>query len=130
MTLNSDLQVMKRENKQKLRSAVMFIIGAALGAIAYLLITKIILDQTYLSCAPGFFRGGLDASKFSVFMLVGPLMSDKALFYRSTQYVLASIPYAILGALIAVGSKRVVILVVALLIFLRQCSLLVLWLAF
>src|SRR6185369_4502599 len=102
MTMNDITQVNSFENKKIFWSAVKVLVGGVLGAAAYLLTAKIIVDQTYLGCYPKFSRSVVEASKFLPwFILVGPIMSPESRFYQPIQYLLASIPYAVLGTVIA-----------------------------
>ena len=126
MTMNSTAQKKAWEVRHVFWSVVKLLVGGFLGATAYLLIAKIIVDRTFMGCSPGFFRSVIEASKFPASMLVGS-MNPESMFYQPVQYLLASVPYAILGALIVSGSKRTVILVVGLLTLLGLCASLLLW---
>jgi hypothetical protein len=130
MAVNGTTQIKTLKNKQILWSIVRLLLGAVLGATVYLVTANIIVDKTYGGCYPGFFRGVIESSKFPAWILIGSIMSPESKFYQPVQYLLASIPYAILGALIALGSKKVAVLIVGLLTVLFPCVSWLLWIFF
>jgi hypothetical protein len=119
--MNDVTQVKSLENK-KIFWAAKALIGGVLGATVYLLTAKIIVDQTYSGCYPEFSRSVVEGSKFLPWVLVSSIMRSESRLYQPVQYLLASIPYAVLGAFIASSSKRIVILIVACLAFVFLCT--------
>jgi hypothetical protein len=127
MTMNGITQIEARGNKQIFWSAVRLLIGGALGAAAYLVIAKIVMDQPTMACSPRLARSIIEATYFPVGILLGPILHLESRFYQPLQYGLASIPYAVLGALIALGAKKIVIFVAGFLTVFCICVSLVVW---
>ena len=90
-------------------------IGAILGVVSYLWIAKIAMHQTPVGCHNiGILRSVIEASMFPATVLMESTISSKSSFYQPATYGLSSIPYAVLGALLVVGSKRRIIFIASL----------------
>jgi hypothetical protein len=122
MTINGSTQQRVRENKQIFWSALRLLIGGVLGAAAYSLVAKIILDQPYTACSSSLARSLIEASYFPASLLLGLILRHQPVLYQPLLYLLASAPYAVLGALIASGAKKVVILVLGVLVVFFLCG--------
>ena len=120
-------ELKQNNNRQFYRSTFRFLFGGALGAITYILIAQAVVDQTDLRCyQTGLIRSIVEASLFSASALVPRTIPPESIYYQPVLYALSSIPYAVLGTLIALKVNKVIILVVGFMIILWLC----LWLAF
>ncbi len=119
--MNGTTHIRTQTTKQSFWSVVRLLIGGAVGVVAYLLIAKRIVDQTQVGCSgTGFMRSVVEGSTFLVSLLIQSIMSTQAVYYQPSLYALSSIPYGIVGALIALRVKKLIILVVS---FLTLCCL-------
>ena len=119
MTTNRNTPIKTYQNKQIFRSAVRLLFGGILGATAYIGI--IVIDQSVLDYDLGFIRHVIDASLFPAALLVLLTVPDKSIFYLPTIYGLSSLPFAVLGALIADRVEKVMILLFIFLITFYLC---------
>jgi hypothetical protein len=120
MTTKSNTPIKTDQNKQRFQSAVRRLFGGILGATAYLItaLIVIVIEQSSVDYDLGFIRYVIDVSLFPAWLLFGYLITvpDESMFYLLSLYGLSSIPYAVLGALIAVRTEKNIILLVMVLI--------------
>jgi hypothetical protein len=116
MTMNDTTQLKSLENTLLFWSAIRLMLGGILGAVAYLLMVKIIVEQTNATCyQTGLIRSVIEASMFPAWLLIESTIGSESSFYLLYVYGLSSIPYVILGILLALHVKKYIILVVGLL---------------
>jgi hypothetical protein len=116
MTMKDTTQLKSLENKPLFWSASRLILGGILGVVAYLLMVKIIVEQTNATCyQTGLIRSVIEASMFPAWLWIESTIGSESSLYLLYVYGLSSIPYAILGALLAWNVKKYIILVVGLL---------------
>jgi len=113
--------------KLSLKSAIKLLLGGALGAIAYIVVARMIVNQTNVSCSAGYLRSLVEGSSFLVSLLVQSMMLTTSPYYQPIVLLLSSIPYAILGALMALKEKKIIVLVAGLLTVLCLCLSGLLW---
>ena len=120
-------QPKQNDNKKIYQSMFRFLVGGALGAIVYILIAQSVVDQTELRCSQtGLIRTIAESSIFPASAFAPLIAHPQAIYYRPVLYGLASTPYALLGALIALRVNKVILLLVGFVTILWLC----LWLAF
>jgi hypothetical protein len=113
--------------KLSLKSVVKLLFGGASGAIAYLLVSRIIVNQTDVSCSTGLIRSFVEASIFLASLLIQSTMLTTSPYYQPSVFLLSSVPYVILGALIALRVNKTILLVVFFLTTLCLCLSGLLW---
>ena len=109
------------QNNQMFRSAGRVLVGGILGATAYIVTARIVIAQSVVDYDLGFIRHVIDVSLFPAGLLLLLTVSDKSIFYLPAVYGLSSLPYAVLGALVAVRANKIIILLVLLVMALFFC---------
>ena len=109
---------------------VKFLFGFFPGAIAYILIARIIVNQTTLGCyQTGFARNMIEATMLPAGILLGLIDFPSQRPHELVKYAISSLPYAILGGLISSGLRRIALYLLILLII-CFCLSLFLWIMF
>ena len=120
MTTSSNTPIKTDQNKQRFQPAVRRLFGGILGATAYIVTAKIVevIDLSSLDYDLRFIiRHVIDVSLFPAGVLVWWFtIPNESMFYLPAMYGLSSIPYAVLGALVAVRTEKRIILLVMVLI--------------
>ena len=110
-----------------LKSVIKLLLGGALGAIVYIVVAGIIVDQTEVSCSTGYIRSLVEGSTFLASLLVQSTMLTTSPYYQLSVFLLSSIPYVILGALTTLRVNKIILFVVLLLTILSLCLSAFLW---
>jgi hypothetical protein len=113
--------------KLSLKSVIKLLLGGALGAIAYIVVARVIVDQTDVSCSTGYLRSLVEGSTFLASLLVQSMMLTTSSYYQPFVLLLSSIPYAILGALMALKVNKIIVFVAGLLTVFILCLSGLLW---
>ena len=120
MTTNSNTPIKTDQDKQGCQPAVERLLGGILGATSYLVTALIVMliQQSSVDYDLGFIQRVIDVSLLPAWLLFGYLITvpDESMFYLPALYGLSSIPYAVLGALVAVRTEKSIILLVMVLI--------------
>jgi hypothetical protein len=112
----------QKDNKQFYQSIFRFLVGGALGGLAYILIAQAVVNQTELRCyQTPLIRSLVEASLFLAPPFAPLIVHPESIYYQRVLYGLASTPYALLGALIALRVNKLIILVVGLVISFCLC---------
>ena len=108
-------------------SIIKLLFGGALGAIAYIVVAQMVIDQTEVNCSTGYIRALVEGSTFLASVLLESRMLTTSPHYQPSVLLLSSLPFAILGALTAVRVHKIALLVTLLLTILYLCFFGVVW---
>jgi hypothetical protein len=108
-------------NKQIFQDAVRLLLGGILGATAYIVTAILVIEQSAVDYDLGFIRHVIDVSLFPAGILFWFAVPEDSIYYLPGIYGLSSLPYAVLGALVALRANAIIIWLVLLLITFFLC---------